>query len=480
MTKHSFHPSILRKYDIRGVVNKTLTEKDAYFIGKAICKFFEKENLMNVAVAYDGRLSSPILKNSLIKGLVGSGLNVIDVGVGPSPMLYYAVHHFRCDFGIMVTGSHNPSDYNGFKICLKNGKPFYGKDIKQLSNIVNKGEFINRTGKIKITNIKDDYIKRLLNDSDLYSDSGFLDEIDDFLDDKNNTPRIAWDAGNGSAGSIMKTISEKIKSKDFLLFDDIDGNFPNHHPDPTVEDNLADLKAAVINNNCDLGIAFDGDGDRIGVVDDEGEVIWSDQLMMLFVQDILKEHPNATIISDVKASDNLFKFITNLGGKAIMSKTGHSYIKDKMKSTKALLAGEMSGHIFFADKYYGFDDALYAAIRLINIVFTKKISLSDFRKSLPKTFFTPEIKVFCTEEEKFNIIENIKNKLNQEKIKFVDIDGVRVSDEDSWWLIRASNTQPVLVVRCESESEEKLKIIKNIVSSILKHNNLKIPSDLIQ
>jgi phosphomannomutase len=466
---HNFHPSILRKYDIRGIYNKTLQDDDAFFLGKSICKYLESSNLAKVVVCCDGRLSSPNLKKSLISGLQESGLEVFDIGLGPSPMLYFSVYHLNCDFGIMVTGSHNPAEYNGFKICLKDGKPFYNQDIKNLANIVQKGDFINESGSVKQVNVKDDYIKRILQDSDLVVESEFLDEVDEL---PNKKFKIAWDAGNGAAGEVIKRITKKIRAKHFLIYENIDGNFPNHHPDPTIEKNLSDLKSLVIEQQCDLGIAFDGDGDRIGVVDDEGEVIWSDQFMILFAQEILLQNPNATIISDVKASNIFFNKVKEMGGNPIVWKTGHSYIKDKIKETKASLAGEMSGHIFFSDKYYGFDDAIYAAIRLINIIYDQNILLSDFRKSLPKSFFTPEIKVECKDEEKFNIIDKIKQKLDKLGDRFVDIDGIRVEGNNFWWLIRASNTQPCLVVRCEANNAELLEEIKEKVNNNLKEVGL--------
>lgn len=471
---HDFHPSILRKYDIRGIYGETLTDDDAFFLGKSIYKYLEKINPTKVVVCCDGRISSPNLKKSLIQGLKESGLEVFDIGLGPSPMLYFSVYQLHCDFGIMITGSHNPANYNGFKISLSDGKPFYDQDIQNLTKVAKKGDFIKKTGVVREINIKEDYISRIMQDSNLAIESKFLDEVDQ-LPDKNKF-KIAWDAGNGASGEIMKKIAKRIRAKHYLLYEDIDGNFPNHHPDPTVEENLSDLRNLVIEKQCRLGIAFDGDGDRIGIVDDEGEVIWSDQFMILFAEEIIEQNPGATIISDVKASNILFNKIAKMGGNPIVWKTGHSYIKDKIKQTKALLAGEMSGHIFFCDKYYGFDDAIYAAIRLINIIYDKGILLSDFRKSLPKSFFTPEIKVKCKDEEKFDIIEKIKNKLVKSGEKFIDIDGIRVEGEGFWWLVRASNTQPCLVVRCEANDKNLLEEIKEKVDSILNLVGLSIRS----
>jgi phosphomannomutase len=463
---HKFHPSILRAYDIRGIVGETLTVKDAYYVGRSLATYLHENNKNKVVIGYDGRISSPDLKDSLIQGLIDSGMNVTDIGVGPTPMLYFGIYHLKADAGIMVTGSHNPPSHNGFKIMLKD-YPFYGDDIIKLGKIAEEGQFIEKEGKITEQNIIDDYVNRIVSDSDIASEGEFADEVDDFLTDEERQLRVAWDAGNGAAGEVMKRISKKTKAKDFLLYEDIDGTFPNHHPDPTVPENLEDLRRAVLDNNCDLGIAFDGDGDRIGVIDNEGEIIWPDQLMILFAREVLGEYPGATIIGDVKASQVLFDEITKAGGKALMWKTGHSLIKAKMKETKSPLAGEMSGHIFFADKYYGFDDGLYAAIRIMNIVIGSQKPLSEIRKSLPKTFSTPEIRIECDEEEKFLIIEKLKKQLKNENISFNDIDGIRTKNADGWWLLRASNTQAVLVARCESYSEDGLERLKNDLSARL-------------
>ena len=473
---HKFHPSILRNYDIRGIIDETLSNQDAYFIGRSMAVFLNNRGEQKVVVACDGRLSSPALKQNLIKGLTDSGMTVTDIGLGPTPMLYFGIYHLKSDAGIMITGSHNPINHNGFKIMLKD-RPFYGDDILKLGEIALKGEFVDHPGKSRHENIMEDYINRLLDDSCLARGSEFLDEIDNFLDDEASLPKIAWDAGNGAAGEVMRKISERVKSTDFLLYDKIDGTFPNHHPDPTVPKNLEDLRRTVLENNCSLGIAFDGDGDRIGVVDDEGEIIWGDQLMVFFARDVLQEYPGSTIIADVKASNVLFDEIKKAGGVPLMWKTGHSLIKAKMKEIGSPLAGEMSGHIFFADKYYGYDDALYAAIRIINIVIAGKIPLSELRKSLPKTFSTPEIRIECSEEEKFAIVEKIKKELQKENADFNDVDGVRVNTVDGWWLLRASNTQAVLVARCEGKSETSLEKLKNNLKNKLESNGLKLPRD---
>jgi len=473
---HKFHPSIIRAYDIRGIHGQTLTEKDAFFVGKSFASFLHKHKKNKISVACDGRISSPALKAQLIKALVESGLEVTDVGMGPTPMLYFSVYHLDQDAGIMVTGSHNPKDHNGFKLTLKD-RPFFGEDILGLEKIAAAGDFVTGEGSLEEKDIEADYIERILSDCVLAeSESPLLDELDQFKPKKKL--KIAWDAGNGSAGNVMKKLSQRIAADHILLYEEVDGTFPNHHPDPTVPKNLEDLIKVVLDKNCDLGIAFDGDGDRIGVVDNEGEIMWGDQLMVFYAREILQDKPGATIIADVKASNVLFSEIRKAGGNAVMWKTGHSFIKSKMKEVKAALAGEMSGHIFFADKYYGFDDALYAAIRIINIVSNSPYSLSHLKKSLPKTFSTPEIRIDCVEEKKFQIITDLKANLKKSALDFDDIDGIRVTVDAGWWLIRASNTQPVLVARCEANSPENLEKLKQNVRDCLKFCQVEIPSEL--
>ncbi len=473
---HKFNHSILRAYDIRGIYNQTLFDKDAFFVGKSFASFLQKNGKKKISVACDGRLSSPALKQKLIEGLLESGLEVFDVGLGPTPMLYFSVYHLDCDAGIMVTGSHNPKDHNGFKIMLKE-RPFFGDDILGLARIAEVGDFILGNGSFEDRDIKSDYIERVLADCILTeSKSALLDEVDEFKPKKKL--KIAWDAGNGAAGEIMQELTKRIAADHILLFANIDGTFPNHHPDPTVAKNLQDLIKTVIDEGCDLGIAFDGDGDRIGVVANDGEIIWGDQLMVFYAREILQESKGATIIADVKASNVLFDEIKKAGGKPVMWKTGHSLIKAKMKETKAKLAGEMSGHIFFADKYFGFDDALYAAIRIINIVFSSEFSLGHLKKSLPKTFSTAEIRIECSEEKKFQIVEDLKISLKKSGLSFEDIDGIRANSNLGWWLIRASNTQSVLVARCEANSEENLAKLKENLRHNLQFCGLEIPQEL--
>lgn len=473
---HKFHPSIIRAYDIRGIHDETLFDKDAFFVGKSFATFLQKHGKKKIAVACDGRVSSPSLKKQLIAGLLESGMEIIDVGLGPTPMLYFSVYHLECAAGIMVTGSHNPGTHNGFKMLLKE-RPFFGEDILGLARIVESGDFIRGEGTIKEVDVKDEYVERLLADCSLAeSESHLIDDLDQFEPKKKL--KIAWDNGNGAGGEIMKRLADRIAADHILLYEEIDGTFPNHHPDPTVAKNLQDLIKVVNDQGCDLGIAFDGDADRIGVVDNEGEIIWGDQLMVFYSRDILKEKPGATIIADVKASNVLFDEIKKAGGNPVMWKTGHSFIKAKMKESHAALAGEMSGHIFFADKYYGFDDALYAAIRIIDIVAKSPYSLSYLRKSLPKTFSTAEIRIECSEERKFKIVDELKENLNKTGLQFNDIDGIRVTTESGWWLLRASNTQSVLVARCEANSKENLEKLKENVRKNLEFCAVEIPEEL--
>lgn len=448
---YSFDPSILREYDIRGVVGKTLSEDDAYALGLAYGTYVGQitENKTNrICVGYDGRTSSPGLAKALIKGLNESGYNTECVGLGPTPMLYFSVKHSGADAGIMITGSHNPPDYNGFKMALQTG-PVFGEKIQEIGRIAAAGDFSSGAGQNTDTDIKDAYVDRLLKD---------------FTGTRDLT--IAWDAGNGAAGEILQRLTARLPGKHILLFEDIDGSFPNHHPDPTVDKNLIDLQKAVADNACDLGIAFDGDGDRIGVVDERGTVLRCDILMTLYAKEVLKTHPGAAIIGDVKCSQVMFDAINQMGGRGVMWKTGHSLIKDKMAELKSPLAGELSGHIFFADKYYGYDDALYCGIRLMNEVCAAGGPLSTLTAHLPVLYNTPEVRIEVEEEKKFGIvpqiIANVKSENLPPSISLDDIDGIRISTPDGWWLLRPSNTQAVLVFRAEASSEKGLEKLKDM------------------
>lgn len=459
-TGRSLDPTILREYDIRGIVGKTMTADDVRAIGRALGTLCARAGGRSATVGYDGRESSPGFADAMTDGLAACGLHVVRVGLGPTPMLYYAGKTLHADVAVMISGSHNPPEYNGIKIMM-GGKPFFGADIQAVGQMCAAGDFVDGAGSSEDRPVFDDYVARLAAD---FVPGG-------------KALKIAWDAGNGSAGEAMRALTEKLPGEHILLFADIDGTFPNHHPDPTVEKNLADLKSAVAAQGCDLGIAFDGDGDRIGVVDGQGRVLWGDQLMMIWARDVLARHPGATIIADVKASQALFDEIARLGGQPLMWKTGHSLIKQKMAETGAPLAGEMSGHIFFADTYYGYDDALYAAVRLLSVLAHSADSLDAIRDAMPVLVNTPELRFDCAEERKFTVVDEVRDRLAGRDDVTVDAtDGVRVLNADGWWLLRASNTQAVLVARCESASAEGLERLKAALSEQLEVSGLAAPS----
>ena len=454
MNGHKFNKSIFRAYDIRGIVADTLSVKDAYYIGYNFAKKIrDKFKSVNIVIGYDGRLSSPILEKSLMQGLFDNGANVIRIGLCASPMLYFASIRLRAEGAIMITGSHNPSNYNGFKILTKEGS-YYGKELLSLMKTKTMPLMHGKTHYFDISN---SYISNLVN----------------AISFKKNNLKVVWDPGNGSTGDIIKKLIKHIPGEHILINSDVDGTFPSHHPDPTEEKNLVDIKKTIKKNNADIGIAFDGDGDRIGVLDSEANFISGDKLLLLFAMDVLKKKPKSKIIADVKASNLIFKTISSLGGTAIMSKTGHSLIKTKMKETKALLAGEMSGHIFFADEYYGFDDAIYASIRLLNIM-SRGFNIKGFLEKFKNLYSTPEIKVFCEDSYKFKVIDEII-KITSKKYRDVSyIDGIRVNLSYGWWLIRASNTQPAIIVRCEANSKKNLITLIKEVDLILLKFDLKL------
>lgn len=459
---HIFHPTLLREYDIRGIVGDTLHEADARAIGRAFGTVVRRDGGTHVVVGWDGRVSSPAMASAVTEGLRSCGVRVTQIGLGPTPMLYFATKHLAADAGVMITGSHNPPDYNGFKMLTRSG-PFYGHMIQEIGTIAAKGVFADGDGALDTLDIQDIYVERLLKD---------------FHGSKPLT--VAWDCGNGAAGEITRRLTAKLPGKHILLFDEIDGSFPNHHPDPTVPKNMIDLQQAVAKHKCDLGIAFDGDGDRIGAVDEEGTLIFGDQLVAIYAEEVLAERPGATIIADVKASQTLFDRIKTLGGTPLMWKTGHSLIKAKMAEVKSPLAGEMSGHIFFADKYYGFDDALYCGVRLVGLLSRHAEKLSAIRKKLPSVFNTPEIRFQVDETRKFAVVEEVKSRLKSSPAAGTsvnDIDGVRVSTPDGWWLLRASNTQDVLVARAEAFSEAGLGRLKNLLADQLKASGLTPPTN---
>jgi len=455
---HNFDPTILREYDIRGIIDKTLSADDAYAIGRAFGTGVVRNGGSTVCVGYDGRLSSPEMEQAVVDGLKDCGLEAIRVGLGPTPMLYFAVNVLDAAGGIMVSGSHNPPDYNGFKM-MRGPKPFYGDDIQGLGTLAAAADYESGAGSDRAEPMLERYVGRVLQD---YKSGREL--------------KVAWDAGNGSAGEAMVKVCAELPGEHILLNERIDGMFPVHHPDPTVVENLQQLRDVVLAEKCDLGIAFDGDGDRIGVVDGDGEILWGDQLMVVWAADILSAHPGATIIADVKASQVLFDQIADMGGEPVMWKTGHSLIKAKMAETGALLAGEMSGHIFFADRYFGYDDALYAAIRLLACLSQRDDSLADIRRRLPQPLNTPELRFPCSEERKFAVVDEVRDRLARDGANVSDIDGVRVLTDDGWWLLRSSNTQDLLVARCEAATEEGLQRLKDALVAQVRLSGIEPPS----
>ncbi|HEY0445196.1 MAG TPA: phosphomannomutase/phosphoglucomutase [Allosphingosinicella sp.] len=434
---HRFHPTSLREYDIRGIVGETLGEADAHALGRSFATLVRRGGGTRVVVGRDGRESSEILEAALIRGLTSSGIDVVRVGLGPTPMLYFAEAELEVDAGIMITGSHNPANYNGFKMVMF-GNAFFGEDIQGLGRLAADGDWVEGRGGVSDADIMDMYVERLLQNFD---GRGF---------------RIGWDAGNGAAGPVVERLVKLLPGEHHLLYTDVDSRFPNHHPDPTDEKNLADLKRLVAEKGLDFGVAFDGDGDRIGAVDGEGRVVWGDQLLAVLAEPVLKARPGETIIADVKASQALYDRIAELGGQPLMWKTGHSLIKSKMKETGAPLAGEMSGHIFFAHEYYGFDDALYAAVRLIRAVTQLGGSLTALRSAMPDMVNTPEMRFQVDESRKFPVVEEVLGRLEASGANVNRTDGARVNTDDGWWLLRASNTQDVLVARAEAKDQAGL------------------------
>jgi phosphomannomutase len=445
---HTFNPSILREYDVRGIVGKTLTTEDAWALGRSFGTLAADEGARSIAVGRDGRTHSPELEQALVDGLMECGLHVVRVGVGPSPMLYYATNVLDVQGGVQVTGSHNPADYNGFKLLL-NGRSVFGEEIQELGRRAAAGAWTEGDGSSEGVDILDSYVDRLVQD---FRGAGY---------------RIGWDPGNGAAGAAVERLVTKLPGKHFVIHSKIDGTFPAHHPDPTVEANLADLKALVRDKALDMGFAFDGDADRIGAIDSKGRVLWGDQLMMLLAAPVLEELPGSTIIADVKASQTLFDRIAELGGQPLMWKTGHSLIKAKMKETGAPIAGEMSGHIFFKHRWYGFDDALYAAVRLIEAVSVSGKSLTELMDGMPTSVATPEMRFPVEESRKFAVVQEVLDRLTSAAAEVDNVDGARVKTADGWWLLRASNTQDVLVGRCEAKDDAALaRLLEQLVDQL--------------
>ncbi len=460
MSNHILDDSILREYDIRGIVGETLGEEDARAIGAAFAAMArEKMGAARpvICVGYDGRLSSPILEATLVEGLSGAGAEVLRAGLGPTPMLYFAASVLNADGGVMITGSHNPPEYNGIKMVL-DGASFYGEDIQELGRRVAAGDLPGGAGSASQVSVNEDYTARLAQDA-----GPGLDLV------------VAWDPGNGAGGEIVSELTKRLPGRHLVINAEIDGSFPNHHPDPTVEANLDQLKQTVADGNCDLGVAFDGDGDRIGVIDGQGRVLWGDQLLVIFARDVLSRNPGAPIIGDVKASRVLFDEIAKAGGEPVMWKTGHSLIKARMAELDAPLAGEMSGHIFFADGYFGFDDGLHAAVRLLSILSRSGESLAQMLDGLPQMVNTPELRFPCDEARKFHVAREVKANLAARGAQVFDLDGVRVETDDGWWLLRASNTQAVLVARCEAGDQAGLERLKSELVAELAAVGLEAP-----
>ncbi len=452
--------ALFREYDLRGVVGQALTDDVAERVGRAYCTHVQGRGVKTVSVGRDGRLSSPTLHRALVRGLLEGGVNVIDIGICPSPLVYFSLFTLPVDGGIMITGSHNAAEYNGFKICVAK-EAIHGEEIQELRRVMEKGEFVSGKGQLSEHPILPDYI-------------AYLKE--NFSGVRAERLHVVIDCGNGAASLVAKQALELLGCKVTGLYCDLDGRFPNHHPDPTVLENLSDLMQAVKDHKADVGIGYDGDADRIGAVDERGEVLWGDRLMVVYARDILARMPGSTIISEVKASQSLYDDIAKRGGRPIMWKTGHSLIKAKMKEESAVLAGEMSGHMFFADRYFGYDDAVYASCRLIEILAKGTQPLSALVSDLPKSVVTPEIRVDLPDAVKFDVVQRIqvrfesylksKQGLGPKQLVLrglITIDGVRAIFEDGWGLIRASNTQPALVLRFEAKSPERMNCIRAII-----------------
>ena len=445
-----FPDSIFRAYDIRGVVPETLTAETAYWIGRAIGAESLAQGEPHVSVGRDGRLSGPELVERLIQGVADSGCHVSDVGLVPTPALYYAASVLRGKSGVMLTGSHNPSNYNGFKIVIA-GDTLANEQIQALHTRLKSNDLTWGEGSITRVDILPRYFDEITRDIKL-----------------SRRLKVVVDCGNGAAGVIAPQLIEALNCEVIPLFCDVDGNFPNHHPDPGKPENLVDLIAKVKETNADLGLAFDGDGDRVGVVTNTGTMVFPDRLLMLFAQDVLERNPAAEIIFDVKCSRRLAPWIEECGGRPLMWKTGHSLIKKKMKETSALLAGEMSGHIFFKERWFGFDDGIYSAARLLEILSKRQATAEELFETFPNDISTPEINIDVTDESKFSIIDALHDAQWGEAAELTTIDGVRVDYPHGWGLVRASNTTPVLVLRFEAETEAELQRIKDVFHAQLK------------
>jgi phosphomannomutase / phosphoglucomutase len=435
---------IFREYDIRGVVPEELNEEMAHDLGLAMGTYYHDRGAGRISVGHDCRLSSPDLSKGLIDGLMECGVEVVDVDMVPTPLLYFSLHHLETDGGVQITGSHNPPEFNGFKVCL--GKAtIHGEEIQEIRKISESGKFIRGKGTLDKADMNGPYLRYLEGN----------------IEPGPFKRRVVVDAGNGAGGPVAVEIYKRLGFEVFPLFCEPDGRFPNHHPDPTIPENLEAMISKVRDVSADLGIAFDGDADRIGVVDREGNIIWGDQLMIIFSRDMLSRHAGAKIIGEVKCSKVLYDDIEKHGGKGIMWKAGHSLIKSKMKEEGALLGGEMSGHIFFAERYFGFDDAIYAGARLLEILSQNEKTLKELLADVPKMANTPEIRIDCPDDRKFDIVAELTEEFKKD-YDVIDVDGARVLFDGGWGLIRSSNTQPVLVLRFEATDEKRLEEIRQI------------------
>lgn len=448
------NPEIFREYDIRGVVDEDLTDDVVGQIGKAFGTFILREGLSSVVVGRDNRLSSERFARILIDSIRSTGCDVTDIGLVPTPVFYFSLHLLDADGGMTVTGSHNPPQFNGFKVC-RGKHTIFGEEIQQLRAIAESGQFAAGSGKLTTRQVEEDYIKYL------FDRSIDMDKVG-----KGRPVKLVVDAGNGTASYIAPLVLERMGCEVSRLYCEFDGSFPNHFPDPTVPSNLETLARRVVETGSMAGIAYDGDADRIGVVDEKGRPIWGDILLLLYAKQVIKEHPGAKVVFEVKCSQVLEDEISRAGGVPIMWRTGHSLIERKVKDEGALLAGEMSGHMYFADRYLGYDDAIYASCRLVEVLARSEQSLGQMVDSLPRRYQTPEIRVSCPDEKKFEVIESISKELKQ-RHRVIDIDGARVLFEDGWGLVRASNTQPVLVLRFEAETADGLERIKGRFKEIL-------------
>lgn len=442
------NPNIFREYDIRGIADVDLHSEGVEGLGRGLGTYLLRQGATKVNVGRDARLSGDRLRDALIRGLLSTGCHVTDIGKVPTPLLYFSVFHLHADAGVMITGSHNPAEYNGFKTML--GKStIYGAQIQQVLRIIQSSDFATGEGALTHADVSDAYVDTVSAQFDF-----------------SRRVRVVIDAGNGAAGPVMHKLLQKLNVDPIELYFDMDGSFPNHHPDPTVEENLEHLKAAVAQHQAELGIAYDGDGDRIGAITESGEVVWGDQLMLIYGREILSRKPGATFIGEVKCSQVMYDELKRLGANAIMYKTGHSLIKAKMKQEHAELAGEMSGHMFFADRYFGYDDALYAACRLIEIVAQSGQPLSAQLEGVPRTVATPEIRFDCSDDTKFAIVQGVAE-YYRDRRPVIDVDGVRMLFDKGWGLVRASNTQPVLVMRFEATTPELLAEYRKEVESVV-------------